>query len=199
MPKLLPYETRVMSDGVDLRFQPEDGRPGRLTGYVVKFNTRSADLGGFVEVVAPGAFANALKVNDVRALIDHNISMLLGRTRIGTLQLVEDKIGLRFDVSLPDTSYARDLAVSVDRGDIGGTSFGFRPYPNGDKFSIDGPLIVRTLMDVNLKEITITSIPAYPDTSVQLRVDPDVLAHVQTLAPRPAATAAAALLRRLRV
>jgi HK97 family phage prohead protease len=163
-----------------------DGSPARLAGYAVRFNVLSKDLGGFQERIIPGAFDAVLKSGaDIRALFDHDSSKLLGRTSAGTLRVGKDDRGLWFSVDLPDTTFARDLAVSVKRGDIRGMSFGFRVPPGGDRFIRGtGGTPIREVTAMDLKEITVTSIPAYPDTSVALRVSPTIVSRLpQTWSP----------------
>ena len=141
----------------------------KVTGYAAVFNS-AADLGEFREVIHPGAFARSLSSGvNVRALYDHQSGAILGTTQARTLQLIEDSHGLRFELDLPDTSVGRDVAELVKRGDVAGCSFGFRVSPDGESWERDGQLNVRTLSDVQLAEITLTSNPAYQDTSVQLR------------------------------
>src|SRR3546814_18573527 len=99
---------------------------GRLEGYAAVFNAEAA-LPGFHEVIRAGAFAKSLQAGqNVRALYHHRDAELLASTRSGTLTLKEDHHGLAFSLSIPDTSYGRDLAVLVERGDVAGCRFGFR-------------------------------------------------------------------------
>lgn len=143
---------------------------GRLRGYAAVFNAPSLDLGGFREIIKPGAFARSLKdAPNVRALYDHDTRQVLGTTRADTLQLREDAKGLSFELMLPDTSYARDLSALVDRGDVAGCSFAFRVRPGGESWEQRSGETVRVLSDIELAEITITANPAYPDTEVALR------------------------------
>ena len=141
----------------------------KLTGYAAIFNSE-ADLGGFVEVVRNGAFRKSLEGGtNIRALYHHQGDALLGTTRGGTLKLKEDAHGLAFDLALPDTTHGRDLAILVDRGDVAGCSFGFRVPEGGDRWEERGSTLVRELLNVDLVEITLTSDPAYQDTTVALR------------------------------
>ena len=147
------------------------GDKPRLIGYAAVFGKASRDLGGFVEFVRPGAFKRSLAAGaDVVALVAHDPRLILGRSLAGTLALAEDGKGLAFDVSLPPTSAARDLLVSVERGDVAGASFAFTTPKGGDRWTFvkDGPA-TRELLDVNLLDVTVTAMPAYPDTSVALR------------------------------
>lgn len=143
---------------------------GRLVGYAAVFNTPSLDLGGFREVIKPGAFTRSLAdSSQVRALYNHNDDQVLGRVGAGTLRLHEDEKGLRYELDLPPTTYARDLAALVERGDVSGCSFAFRVRKDGDRWENRADGVIRELLDVELSEITITASPAYPDTSVAKR------------------------------
>lgn len=161
-----PMETRAY--GRELRIvQAEKGKT--LTGYAAVFNARSVDLGGWTEQIQPGAFTRTLKeMPDVFALYHHDSALILGRTASGTLQMAEDETGLRFQCVLPETTTANDLAALIERGDVTGCSFGF--CTRKDEWTTDprSPL-VRTLLDVDLYEITITAMPAYPQTALALR------------------------------
>lgn len=141
------------------------GKGKTLSGYAAVFNSE-ANLGDFSEVIRRGAFAKTLATGtNIRALWQHNGDALLGTTKGGTLKLEEDAHGLRFDLSLPDTSHGRDLAILVDRGDVSGCSFGFRVAEGGDRWEHRGNQLVRELLTVELHEITLTHDPAYSDTS----------------------------------
>ena len=111
-------------EGIELR--AEDGKPGVLSGYAVMFDKRSLDLGGFVEVVKPGAFTRSLKSGgDILALAHHDAGKPLARRSAGTLSLTEDATGLLVSITLADTTAARDVAADVRAGNIKGMSFGF--------------------------------------------------------------------------
>lgn len=142
----------------------------RVAGYAAVFDKPSENLGGFVERIKPGAFSETLKDNrsDPRLLWDHNSQYVLGRRSAGTLTLNEDVKGLAFEAILPDTTYARDLSVLMERGDVREMSFGFNVIR--DEWSdLDKPTVKRDVLEVRLIEISIVSFPAYPQTSVKLR------------------------------
>jgi HK97 family phage prohead protease len=143
----------------------------RLIGYAAVFDSLSEDLGGFHEIVRQGAFKRSLESNhtDPLALVHHLPHLVLGRRSAGTLRLAENSKGLNFEIDLPDTTTARDLAVSVERGDVRGASFAFTVDPDGDHWEVNGDEVMRELRSVTLHEITITPTPAYPDTSVARR------------------------------
>jgi HK97 family phage prohead protease len=141
--------------------------PGKLRGYAAVFDSDSNDLGGFVERIAPGAFSG-FGDGDVKALMNHNSDIVLGSTEARTLRLSQDRRGLAFDLELPSTSAARDLAVSVERRDVRGMSFRFETLD--DLWTKLGPgRWLRTLVAVRLIEVSPTAFPAYPGTTVELR------------------------------
>ena len=109
------------------QFRMEQGENGqrRMTGHGSVFNTPSQDLGGFREIIHPGAFDAALATADVRCLFNHDPNLILGRTASGTLRVTTDPTGLAYDCDAPDTTYAADLAISMERGDVTQSSFAF--------------------------------------------------------------------------
>lgn len=141
----------------------------KIAGYAAIFSSLSENLGGFREKIAPGAFKDSIaNGDDVRALIDHNPSLVLGRTKAGTLRLGEDSRGLHYEVDPPDTQYARDLAESLRRGDIDQSSFGFQTIE--DEWGKDEKgQPIRTLTAVRLFDVSVVTFPAYTATSVGLR------------------------------
>jgi HK97 family phage prohead protease len=156
----------------ELRATKNDDGSRSITGYASVFNSPSVDLGGFTEIVAPGAFTRSLKTSpNVVCLRDHDNSILLGRTRSKTLTLEQDATGLKFTCALPDTSQANDLIALMERGDIDSCSFSFVANMDDWKTTPDG-MTVRTLIDVDLFDVSVVSEPAYPDTSVALRSAP---------------------------
>lgn len=158
-------EKRVVD--VELRAEGEDGKR-RLVGYAAVFNRDSSDLGGFTESIRPGAFRDAIADGaDVRALVDHDSSRILGRTLAGTLRLSEDKVGLRMEVDLPDTSVGRDIYESVTRGDISQQSFAFRTLE--DEWRKKDGKHHRELVSVELFDVGPVTFPAYADTSIAAR------------------------------
>ncbi|MEW4224022.1 HK97 family phage prohead protease [Rossellomorea marisflavi] len=145
-----------------------DNEPLVISGYAAVFNSKTSIGDFFEEVIEPGAFARTISENgDIRALFNHNWDHVLGRTKNGTLKVEEDNRGLKFEVELPNTSLARDLAESLRRGDINQCSFGF--YATNDTWDYEVEPAVRTLNEVELYEISVVSIPAYEDTEVSLR------------------------------
>ncbi|OEC03455.1 peptidase U35 [Lysinibacillus sphaericus] len=145
-----------------------DSETNVIEGYAAVFNSPTDIWGMFTEIIAPGAFADAIASNDdIRALFNHDWNNVLGRTKSGTLRLSEDARGLKFEVDLPNTTLARDLSESLKRGDISQCSFGF--VPTSETWDYEPEIPVRTINSVELHEISVVSIPAYEDTEVSLR------------------------------
>jgi len=138
-----------------------------LEGYAALFDTLSEELWGFRERIAKGAFAKTIKADDIRFLFNHNADHVLGRNRAKTLSLNEDDQGLKFRVDLPGTQFAGDLAESVKRGDIDQCSFGF--YVVTDNWKKENGVIVRTLEEVELFDVSLVTYPAYKDTTASVR------------------------------
>ena len=152
---------------MELRVTGDDKAPV-LEGHIAVFNQLSDDLGGFREKIEPGAFSDTLKIQDVRALWNHEGDLVLGRMSAGTLDLKEDDVGLAFRNTPPDTSWFRDRLVSLKRKDVTGASFGF--WTEADEWSTaaDGTHI-RVLKKVTLIEVSPgVTFPAYPQTDVAL-------------------------------
>jgi len=139
-----------------------------LHGYAAKFDSLSVPLFGFREKIRKGAFADSIKKNNIRALWNHNTDLVLGSTKNGTLQLEEDQRGLKFELDLPDTQAGRDAAVSVSRRDVDGMSFSFEAKKQEWDESNDKN-VIRTLIEVDVKEISPTAFPAYPTSKVIAR------------------------------
>ena len=152
----------------ELRVAYETGAP-RIQGYSALFNVLSDDLGGFRELIKPGAFTNALAKSDIRSLFNHDPNYVLGRVSASTLNVAEDDRGLVMDDTPPDTQWARDLLVSIERGDITQQSFSFRVQVDDWAIADDGTL-VRSLIEIDeLFDVGPVTFPAYPDTTVATR------------------------------
>src|SRR4030095_6031440 len=126
-PEVVQHRT-VTLQNVEIRSSEDGDEPPMIRGYAAVFNEWADIIPGlFRERIAPGAFRKTIREADVRALFNHNPDYVLGRNRAGTLDMREDKHGLAVDIEPPDSQWARDLMVSMKRGDISQMSFGFRP------------------------------------------------------------------------
>jgi HK97 family phage prohead protease/HK97 family phage major capsid protein len=148
-----------------------------LEGYAAVFNSET-DLGHFREVIRPGAFDDVM-TNDVRALINHDPNLVLGRTKNGTLELSQDERGLKYRVKLGGQQYAKDFYESVKRGDISQSSFAFTI----DKQSWNEERTVRSVDKVRqLLDVSPVTYPAYAAATVQAR---DLQPEVEQAAAEP--------------
>lgn len=139
----------------------------RIRGYAALFDTWSEDLGWFREKIQPGAFADTIKVADIRALWNHDPNYVLGRNRSDTLRLSEDEKGLAVDITPPDTQWARDLMTSMKRHDINQMSFAFQAVR--DEWNYDSDPLERTLIECKLFDVAVVTYPAYTATSAGVR------------------------------
>lgn len=162
-------ERRIVTEQIEVRAAAED-TPTSLVGYAAMFNREAIIAGLFREQIAPGAFDLAVKEDDVRALFNHDPNYVLGRTTSGTLRLSQDKKGLRYEATPPDTQWARDLMVSVGRGDVSQSSFGFQVVrEEWTKPETRADLPLRTILEARLSDVSPVTYPAYEETSVEAR------------------------------
>jgi len=161
----MKQEIRNLSEPVEFRAKGDKIVAG---GYAAKFRTLSQNLGGFVETIEPGTFAKTIQEADVRALFNHDPNMLLGRNKSGTLRMEEDGTGLAYEIDLPDTTVGRDVATLLERGDISGSSFGFRTIED-EWGETESGFPLRTLKSVALRDVSPVVYPAYVDTDSAIR------------------------------
>ena len=151
--RIFNIETRVDStdDGRDL-----------VVGHASVYDSRSNNLGGFYEYIERGAFTEELIANsDVRALINHDPNLILARNTSGTLNLTADERGLKYEFEMPETSYGKDLAISMKRGDITQSSFAFTVAEDDWSTDADGNNI-RTIKKIDrLYDVSPVTYPAY--------------------------------------
>ena len=196
-------ERRIVNNTLELRGKA--GEAKTLVGYAAVFNREATIAGFFREQIAPGAFDAAIREDDVRALFNHAPNYVLGRTTSGTLTLSQDDDGLRYEADPPDTQWARDLMVTVGRGDVNQSSFGFQvvreEWTNPENRA---ELPLRTILEARLFDVSPVTYPAYEETSAEARSHAEALRSAeQTLAKASAdealaQAAAATLLRQKR-
>ncbi len=143
----------------------EDGTPV-VIGHASLYDSRSENLGGFYEYIERGAFTpDLIEKSDVRALINHDQNLILGRSTSGTLRLEADEKGLRYEFSVPETSYGKDLLVSMKRGDINQSSFAFTVQEDDWSTDENGNNI-RTIKKINkLYDVSPVTYPAYSEAN----------------------------------
>jgi len=167
-------ETRVVPlKSAEMRVETMSDGKKRIRGYAAVFNSYSEDLGGFREIILPGSFTNVLsRAVDVRALVNHDPNLILGRSTNGTLEMSEDDFGLGFVITPPTTQLADHYVSAIERGDMTGCSFAFRV--GKDKWTPgntdDNTPPTRSISEVSeLMDVGPVTYPAYPDTSVAMR------------------------------
>lgn len=152
----------------------KDGESRKITGHAAVFN-QDADIGGwFTERIAPGAFDQTIREDDIRALWNHNPDIVLGRNKAGTLALSEDDRGLAVDID-PPASAAREVE-SVERGDVSQMSIGM--FVMDDEWHKENGVRHRTIKRAQLFDVSPVTFPAYTGTDVQVRSAAEVAAEI---------------------
>ena len=167
--RMLPIQELRIDDSLD----------GKIVGHASVFDSWSETLGGifpfkeivrkgtFKEIVRKGTFTETIKLDDIRALFNHDPNYVLGRNVAGTLELEEDDIGLRVVITPPDTSWANDLIKNLRRGDISQMSIGFIVLE--DTWGTQDGIDIREIKKVQLFDVSIVTYPAYTQTDVGVR------------------------------
>jgi len=150
--------------------QLEDGRR-EYRGDAIRFGEPSKNLGGFIEYVDADCEIGGA---DVRHLINHDPNLVLGRTTAGTTRLERSGQALTVMTDMPDTSYARDLEVSIERRDINQMSFGFRVVTRsdgspGDEWDFSTSPATRHLRAIDMPDVSTVTFPAYSTTTAEVR------------------------------
>lgn len=139
-----------------------------IEGYFAVFNRETELWPGAFEEIAPGAFDNTLS-NDIRALINHETRLVLGRNKSGTLELRADSYGLWGRIKInPNDTDAMNLYERVKRGDVDQCSFGFNIIREDTEWRDDGS-VKWTIREIDLHEVSVVTFPAYEDTGVSAR------------------------------
>lgn len=157
-----------------VRIETRADQKRQISGYAAVFY-RESDPGtqyelweGFCERIMPGAFDRALKeADDCRALVNHDPNLVLGRTTAGTLRLGIDATGLRYEIDPPDTQAGRDACISLERGDMTGSSFSF--MPDDVTWREIGDVVIREINSLRLYDVGPVTYPAYASTTAGVR------------------------------
>ncbi len=158
-------QTRSISTEFKTRSEGDDKY---IEGYFVVFNSIYEMWDGATESIAPGAFDNTLS-DDIRALVNHDSTLVLGRTAAHTLELTQDERGLFGRIKInPNDSDAMNLYARVQRGDVSQCSFGFDILSEETDFRDDGS-VHWTIQDVTLYEVSCCTFPAYQETNISAR------------------------------
>lgn len=167
-------ERRFTSPASPIRIEERSDGGKTIVGYGA-VHYRASDAGteyrpfpDFRERIAAGAFDKALeRSDDVRGLFNHDPSALLGRTSARTMRLSVDDVGLRYEIDLPDTQTGRDVAESIRRGDLSGSSFAFSV--DEQEWTHEGGNDIRQIRSVTLFDCGPVTYPAYEATTTNLR------------------------------
>lgn len=143
-----------------------------LTGYASVFYNAS-DPGtqyqlweNVYERIDPKAFDVAVREDDVVALYNHNPDHVLGRNKAGTLKLSIDERGLHYEIDPPATQLAKQVTLSIERGDISGSSFAFDI--EAEEIFREGDLVIRTIKKARLYDVGPVTYPAYTASTSQV-------------------------------
>jgi HK97 family phage prohead protease/HK97 family phage major capsid protein len=160
------HEVRTIESAIEIRSEASDDSPGTLTGYALLWDTPTV-LRDFNEVVTRDALDGVLETSDVRALFNHDPNVVLGRSP-NTLRLTTDDRGLRYEIDLPNTTAARDLAVLARRGDVSQSSYAFRVTEDG--MTWDPSTRTRTIRRFSeILDVSPVVYPAQPLTEAGMR------------------------------
>lgn len=174
----MSIERRMTRAGARVEVREAKSGPGTVVGHAAVYfdpadpGTRYMLWDDVEERVARGAFDRALRDRqDVRALFNHSPDYVLGRTAAGTCRLTSDDVGLRYEADAPDTQAGRDVVTLVRRGDVTGSSFGFRVVKDTVTRELrDGhAYYIRTIEDVDLYDVSPVTFPAYEGTDAGAR------------------------------
>lgn len=151
----------------NLKTREEDGEL-YLEGYFLTYNKETELWDGVYEEISPGACSKYLD-QDIRALTNHDTTLVLGRNKSNTLVFKEDNHGLwgRIKVNKQDSD-AMNTYQRVKRGDISGNSFGGF-FVEETITNRDDGTVKFTVNEIDLREVSVCTFPAYEDTSIQAR------------------------------
>lgn len=159
---------RMCQTATDLKTRSEQDGEMIIEGYFAVFNKATELWPGAYEKIDPDAFNNTLG-NDIRALINHDTTLVLGRNKANTLSLSIDSYGLFGVIQInSEDRDAVNLYERVKRGDVDQCSFGFNILNEEIDYRDDGT-IEWTLKEIDLHEVSVCTFPAYADTAVQAR------------------------------
>lgn len=161
-------EKRTITHSVEVRADNDR----MVEGYALLFDTRSQDLGGFVEMIDKGALEGVIEKSDIFALLNHNDSRgILARSKEGSGSLIldSDTVGLRYMFEAPRTALGDELLEYLKRGDITGSSFAFSTDEDEWEELEDGRQLRRIKKFERIYDVSPVWNPAYLDTSVAMR------------------------------
>ncbi|WP_296451257.1 HK97 family phage prohead protease [Rubinisphaera sp.] len=170
----MKLEHRVLEQRMaNTRLEKRGENGSRIEGYAAVYfneadpeNTQYRLWDDYYERIMPGAFDEAIRNDDVRCLFNHDPNQVLGRNKSETLKLSVDGRGLFYSCDCPETTIGKDVATSISRGDISGSSFGFIVH-EAEYREIDG-IWYRELIRVGLFDVSPVTFPAYTGTTTDI-------------------------------
>jgi len=173
----MKHETRGFNTAFEVR--EEEGKQPIIEGYASVYDVWY-DCGWYQEKIDKGAFNDAIMQSDIRALVNHDPNLILGRMKANTLMVSADEKGLRYIIQTPSTSYAKDLAISMKRGDIDQSSFAFTTLPDGENWEIVNDQYLRTITKVDqLYDVSPVTYPASSATESFARSEKEIKDELQ--------------------
>lgn len=157
----------VPLDVGELRASQNDDSIGQIAGYAIVWDTPSTNL-PFTEVIKAGAL-DGVNLSGVLALYNHDFANVLGRVDAGTLKLAIGDHGLRFVLDIPNTTLGHDVYTNIKNGNLKGLSFRFTIANGGEQWKQISGKTTRVISKIaTMREISLVSVPAYDDTSVEV-------------------------------
>ncbi|MCT0040321.1 HK97 family phage prohead protease [Weissella confusa] len=151
----------------ELRASQNNDSIGQIAGYAIVWDTPSTNL-PFTEVIKFGAL-DGVDLSGVLALYNHDFANVLGRVDAGTLKLNVDDHGLHFVLDIPDTTLGHDVYTNIKNGNLKGLSFRFTIANGGEQWKQINGQPTRVISKIaTMREISLVSVPAYDDTSVEV-------------------------------
>lgn len=174
-------KSSVVKEQREFRMEHAEHNGQVVRGYAAVYNSDSEWMGGFYEQIETGAFDDVMN-DDVRAYFNHDENLLLGRVSSGTLRIGTDARGLYYEVDLPNTTYANDLAELMKRGDVNQSSFAF--LIGKDRWEQRDGVTYRIIEKVSrLLDVSPVAQPAYPSSTSELKkrdLESEAKAEVET-------------------
>lgn len=165
-------EQRSLAEAPEFR-SAENGTRIVASGIAMRYGAKSKPIpnaarGVFREEFRSGAFTKTIAEQDIRAHLEHH-GPFLARTGSGTLRLTDDRSALGYELDLPDTSAGRDAAALLERGDLAGSSIGFRAIPADTKWTVDDDgVALRSVGAAHLLVVDLTVAPVYSDSTAEM-------------------------------
>lgn len=172
----------------ECRYSQEGDKQEFISGMGIVYNAETEILPGIFESIRPGAFSKSLnRFDEIKSFINHDPSLILSTTRsTPPLEITDNENSLVFVSPIPPTTYGRDLAINVGRGNISGASFSFMIHDGGEIYSIDEDgNYHREIISAEIYEVGPVTNPAYQQTTVSLRNKESILKNIELLKPSP--------------